>query len=121
MFTISVETHFWASHQLALKDEAREPLHQHNWSVTAEVSSERLDEMGLVIDFHRLKALLQDIIDGLGNAYIGRDDYFEQNNCSAETLALYMYEQLEPKLPVGVHLESILIGEEPGCSVKYSK
>ena len=135
MFTVSVETHFWASHQLALPDGPKEPLHRHNWSVTADVSSEALNNMGLVMDFRRLKAMVDNIVaegvpilqeDGkmgvqFDNTALERIDCFQRNNSSAENVARYIYEKLEPKLPKGVKLEAIKVVEEPGCSAKFAK
>ena len=121
MFTVSAETHFWASHQLTLPTGSKEPLHHHNWSVTADVGSDKLDSMGLVIDFHRLKAMLDGIVDELGNRSLNKIDYFRQNDSSAENMAKYIYEKLQVKLPKGVNLNYIGVAEEPGCSAKFSK
>jgi 6-pyruvoyltetrahydropterin/6-carboxytetrahydropterin synthase len=121
MFTVSVETYFWASHQLTLPTGSKEPLHYHNWSVTADVSSDKLDRMGLVIDFHRLKAMLDNTVTELANSPLDKIDYFQQNGSSAENIAKYIYEKLQTKLPKGVNLNHISVTEEPGCSVKFSK
>ena len=121
MFTVSVETYFWASHQLVLPDGSKEPQHQHNWAVTAEVGSSELNSMGLVMDFYRLKALVHNIVSELDDTAMERIDYFQRNSSSAENLARYIYEQLEPKLPKGVKLQSIWVGEEQGSSAKFSK
>lgn len=121
MFTIRVETYFWASHQLVLPDGSKEPLHQHNWAVTAEVSSSKLDGMGLVMDFHRLKAMVHNIVSELDDTAMEKIDYFQRNSSSAENVAKYIYERLEPKLPKGVKLQAIRVGEEQGSSAKFSK
>ena len=121
MFTVSVETHFWASHQLTLADGSKEPLHRHNWAVTADVSSDKLNSMGLVMDFCRLKAMVDKTIAEFDNIPLDRIDYFRQNNPSAENVAKYIYEKLRTKLPRGVKLENISVVEEPGCSAKFGK
>jgi len=134
MFTISVETQFTASHQLCLpapafpdasrgggSDDSKEPLHQHNWLVTAQVSSDKLNPVGVVIDFHQLKAMVDKITDELDGKQLEKVDYFKQNNSSAESVAKYIYEKLESKLPKGIRLENISIVEEPGCSAKFEK
>ena len=58
MFTISVETHFWASHQLHLPDGSKEPSHYHNWLVTVQVAAEKLNEIEInvaeVVDYLRI-------------------------------------------------------------------
>ena len=121
MFTVSVETHFWASHQLTLPDGSKESLHHHNWTVTADVSSGELDSMTLVVDFRRLKAMLDSVVADFDNIRLEKLDYFQQNNSSAEAVAKYIYEKLEPKLPEGLKLKYIRVAEQPGCSAKFSK
>jgi 6-pyruvoyltetrahydropterin/6-carboxytetrahydropterin synthase len=133
MFTVSVETHFRASHQLDLPpDEDKrsaskgsgstgtEPEHYHNWLVTANVSSNKLDSRGVVMDFHKLRAAVDNIVAQLDNTALNRTDYFRQNKPSAENVAKYIYEKLEPKLPKGVKLRNITVIEEPGCSAKFA-
>jgi 6-pyruvoyltetrahydropterin/6-carboxytetrahydropterin synthase len=121
MFTISVETHFRASHQLALQDGSKEPVHHHNWSVAADVSSNKLNSMGLVMDFKQLKALIDKTIAAFDNRALDRISYFQQNNPSAENVAKYIYEKLRIKLPKGVELRNIRVVEEPGCSAKFGE
>lgn len=121
MFTISVETHFCASHQLTLPNGSKETLHSHNWLVTANVCSEKLNGIGLVMDFRRLKKMLDNIVSRFGDAPLEKIDYFRQNGSSAENVAKYIYENLEPKLPKAVKLRHIKVVEEPGFSAKFSK
>jgi 6-pyruvoyltetrahydropterin/6-carboxytetrahydropterin synthase len=121
MFTISVETQFQASHRLILADGSREPVHSHRWSVTADVSSDKLNSMGLVMDFGRLRATVEDIVAELDDAPLERISYFQKNNPSAENVARYIYEKLEPRLPKGVKLHEIKVVEEAGCSAKFGQ
>ncbi len=121
MFTIKVETRFWASHQLTLPDGSKEPPHHHNWAVSAKVSSDNLDNTGLVMDFGLLRAMVEETTAGFDNVGLDSIDYFRQNNPSAENVAQYIFDKLEPKLPRGVKLRSIRVIEEPGCSAKFSK
>jgi len=106
---------------LALADRSREPLHGHNWAATADVSSGELDSMGLVIDFRRLKTMLDDIVADFDNTELEKLDYFRQNNSSAETVAKYIYEKLEPRLPGNLNLDHVRVIEQPGCSAKFGK
>jgi 6-pyruvoyltetrahydropterin/6-carboxytetrahydropterin synthase len=119
MWTVSVETQFWASHRLTLPDGSKEPLHSHNFSVTADVGSQKTGNMGLVIDFRRLKAMLDNIVAEFDNVALERIDYFQQNNSTAENVAKYVYEKLRPKLPKDLKLEAIRVTEETGCSAKF--
>jgi 6-pyruvoyltetrahydropterin/6-carboxytetrahydropterin synthase len=121
MFTISVETQFRASHQLTLADGSRESTHQHNWVVTTGVSNDKLDGMGLVMDFGRLMAMVSEITAEFDNGRLDDVDYFRRNNPSAENVAKYIFDKLEAQLPDGVILRSIKVVEEPGCRAKYGK
>lgn len=121
MFTVSVEMGFRASHKLTLPDGSKEAAHRHNWSVTADVAGKKLDNMGVVMDFHRLKAVLGRIIAELDDLPLNEIGYFQRNNPSAENVARYIYEKLAARLPEGVELQSIKVGEEAGCWAKFGK
>jgi 6-pyruvoyltetrahydropterin/6-carboxytetrahydropterin synthase len=121
LFIVSVETRFRASHQLDLPDGSKEPLHWHDWSVVADVSSDRLNEMGVVMDFRGLKAAMDSIVAEFNNAQLNGARFFRQNSSSAENVARYVYEQLLPKLASPVKLERIKVVEEPGCAAIFYK
>jgi len=119
MFTISAERHFRASHQLILPDGSIEPVHYHDWVITASLSSERLNNMGVVMNFQELQAMIDKTVAGFDNKALESIGYFQQNNPSAENVAKYIYEKLRIELPEGVKLRNIRVVEEPGCSAKF--
>jgi len=106
---------------LALPNGSKEPLHDHDWVVTASVGSEELDETGVVMDFEVLKAKLSHITDELENTVLGEVECFSQNNPSAENVARHVYGLLCGRLPKGVKLRGIKVVEEPGCVAEFSK
>ena len=121
MFTVSVETRFWASHQLTLSDDSKEPVHSHDWLVSADVSSGKLNNMGVVMNFQSLRAMLNETVADFDNSALEKIEYFQQNNPSAENVAKYIYEKLGPKLAEGVKLRNIRVVEEPGCSAEFGE
>ena len=121
MFSISVESNFRASHQLSLPNGSRERLHNHNWQVTVEVSRERLNKTGLVMDFHLLKKMVDNITAGISDMALEESGYFSDKNASAENVAYYIYEKLCDALPGGVCLEAVKVVEEAGCFATYRK
>ena len=121
LFTICVETHFHASHRLRFPDGSKESAHDHDWQVTAQVSSGRLNPMGIVMNFVKLKAMLDEIVCDFNHTALDTIDCFQQNNPSAENVAKYVYEKLQAKLPKGVRLRSIRVVEQPGCSAEYNR
>ena len=121
MFSISVERHFQASHQLTLADGSKEPVHSHNWVIIANLSSEKLNNMGIVMDFRTLKAMIDKIVAEFNNKALESIGYFQQNNPSAENVAKYIYEKLLIELPEGIKLQNVRIVEEPGCSAIFQE
>jgi len=119
MFTISVERHFQASHQLIMPDGSKEPVHDHDWVVTVDLSSEKLNNMGVVMDFRALQAMIDKTIAEFNNKALESISYFQQNNPSAENVAKYIYEKLLIELPEGINLQNVRVVEEPGCSAAF--
>lgn len=119
MFTISVQTNFWASHQLVLHDGSKEPVHYHNWLVTAEVGSEKLNDMDVVMDFHELKQMVDNIAAEFDNKVLNETACFRQNNPSAENVAKYIYDKLKIELPEGIEIRNVNVVEQSGCSAKF--
>jgi len=120
LFTVSVETQFKAGHSVALSDGSKEPEHEHFWAVLAEVTTDKLDGRGMAIDFAQLKARLTDITSKLGGGSLSDIDYFREKGSTAENVAAYIFQRLEPKLPDEVRLASVSVSEQVGCSAKYS-
>ena len=119
MFTITIETNFAACHQLTLADGSKEPSHSHDWQVTVEVSSEKLDQIGCVMDFHQLKSAADSIAAELDNDRLAGLEYFQKNNPSAENVAKYIFDGLKSILPDEVVLTSVEVTEHPGCRAKF--
>jgi 6-pyruvoyltetrahydropterin/6-carboxytetrahydropterin synthase len=121
MYTVTVETMFDAQHQLTLGDSEKEPLHGHNWMVACAVSAYSIDAMGLVFDFNRLKAMLDEIVAEFKGGQLENAAIFKNINSSAENVAEYVYNRLEKMLNQNVKLEYVEITEAPHCRARYSK
>jgi len=116
-FEITTTHHFSASHQLRLYDGSPESLHGHNWVVKITVSAAGLDAMGVVMDFHELERLAEEIISPMHNRHLNELPPFEKTNPSAENIARHVAEKLP--LPPSVRLVSVEVWETPGNSAIY--
>ena len=65
-----VESGFSAAHQLKEYEGKCEGLHGHNWRVQVMVKTERLNSIGLGIDFKILKNMLNEILSQLDHAFL---------------------------------------------------
>src|SRR5690242_1849923 len=117
VFEITTTRSFSAAHQLRLYDGALEPVHGHNWKVKVTVSAPRLDPIGVVMDFHELERLLDEIIAPMHNRHLNELPMFQSLNPSAENVAAYLAHSL--KLAARVKLESVEVWETEGNSAVY--
>lgn len=109
VYEISVSTTFSASHQLRLYDGSLEPLHGHNWQVVATVSAEKLDSIGVVMDFHELERRVHAVIGAFDNRHLNEVAPFTDTNPSAENVAEFIVKSL--RLPQRVKLVSVRVHE----------
>jgi len=110
-YEITVRKTFSASHQLRLYDGSLEPLHGHNWTIIVTVSAEKLDEIGVVMDFHVLERKLGRIVDPFDSRHLNEMEPFAAMNPSAENVAEYVASRL--RLPTHVKLVSVEAWETP--------
>jgi 6-pyruvoyltetrahydropterin/6-carboxytetrahydropterin synthase len=112
-FEISTTRRFCAAHSLRLYDGSMEPTHGHNWQVRVSVSADRLDAIGVVMDFHELERLVDAIITPLHNRHLNEvaDDAggLQGLNPTAENVAVHIQRHL--KLPNGVRLTTVEVWE----------
>lgn len=123
MFTASIETTFSASHQLTLAGGKKEDLHEHNWTVQCVVGAEKLNKIGVVIDFNELMEKLEDITAPFKGVVLETSPCFKNKvlNVSAENMAKYIFDSLEPMLPQDTTLRFVEVEEASGCRAKYNK
>lgn len=120
MYKLFVDLTFKAQHQLFFKNGVQEPLHEHLWKVCVAVSSERLNNDALVIDFEALKSMAEEILQDFEGQKLETLAIFKGHNVSAETVARTIYDQLSSKLPDTVRFDSVEVTEAPGCRARYT-
>jgi 6-pyruvoyltetrahydropterin/6-carboxytetrahydropterin synthase len=120
MFEISVEAEFCAAHAILIAG-TREPVHGHNWHVTAVIAGETLDSDGLLCDFHAVEASLAEVIAPFRNADLNQTAPFTDLNPSAENVARHIATALAAKLNLGgrAAVRSVRVTEATGCAATY--
>ena len=98
MWELEVSSSFSAAHRLCGYGAPCENVHGHNWKVFAVVRCDRLDDVGIGIDFKALRARLREILAGLDHRDLNATPPFDAMNPSAENLARWVFERLAEKL-----------------------
>ena len=121
-YEITVETTFSASHQLRGYKVEIEPLHGHNFRVEVSVAAEKLDELGLVVDFVKLDDMLREVLAPYDHRHLNDLSPFDQLNPSTENMARFFFDKLEEKLErPRLKLRRVRVWEAPTYRASYSK
>ena len=124
MFELTVKSEFEAAHRIEGYQGKCNRLHGHNWIVEAIVVGNKLDELGMLIDFKVLKAKLNQVLDKLDHQYLNELPMFKDKNPTAENLAQLIYDFMSESEIFNnspAQLNAIKVYESPKSCVIYAK
>jgi 6-pyruvoyltetrahydropterin/6-carboxytetrahydropterin synthase len=98
MFEVTVEQTFAAGHALRHYKGKCENVHGHNYRVQVTIEGERLNSIGLLVDFVELKRVVRQVMERLDHQFINDLEPFTTINPSAENIAKYFYDNVNAGL-----------------------
>ena len=116
MFELTIEDTFHAAHALRGYEGPCENLHGHTFKVQVFAQGNKLNSLGLMIDFKELKAKLSEIIGEFDHKLLNDIRPFDKENPSSENLAKEIYLRLKGKAPA---ISKITVWESPTSSASY--
>ncbi len=122
MYQVEVSDEFSAAHFLKLYDGSLEPRHGHNWKVVVRIEAEKLDSMGVVVDFEALKPTLKKILSELNQTVFNERPEFKNNrqNPSTENIARFIYSRLSNCFQSdSARIARVTVWETPDASASY--
>ena len=121
MYEIEVRAAFEAAHFIDGYAGKCARLHGHNWEVVAVVRGEKLDALGMLIDFKILKAQLNKVLDEFDHRFLNELKPFAEENPTAENLARKIFERLASSeiFSGSIKLHAVRVHESPNSSVTY--
>ena len=90
MFTVFKDYVFAAGARHPRPPGGCQNLHGHNYRVRVHVTAERLDALGMVIDFADLKRIVEAVLGRFDHAVINDLPPFDRRNTTAELIAEYV-------------------------------
>lgn len=120
MYELTIERFLHVAHALRLYDGAREPLHSHRWQVLVQVSAERLDPIGVVMDFNQLDRLVAETLAEFDGKELNQLPAFASESCSSERMAEVIFRRLLPKLPPQVRLDCVTLLRDEAIRARFS-
>ena len=121
MYELSILTDFSSAHHLKNYRGKCCQLHGHNWQVQVTIQGDKLDSLGMVMDFGVLKSEVGCIIASLDHRLLNELEPFRQMNPTSENIARYICETLSarPAFACGITVHSVKVWESPRSSVLY--
>jgi len=122
MFQVSVEETFSAGHALRGYKGKCENVHGHNYRVRVTLEGPQLDDVGLLVDFVKVKQVLREIIGRLDHQFVNDLEPFRTVNPSAENMAKYFYEEVMrgvTDLPPGARVREVVLWETETSRAQY--
>ena len=120
MYELLFKTHFAAAHNLRGYKGSCERLHGHNWKVDIVLRADRLDRLGMIVDFREIKANVNGLLAELDHQYLNELPAFEEANPTTENVARWILENLGGRLPDGVEIHKVTAWESDNCGASYS-
>lgn len=100
---------------------ANDNWHGHNYELYVTVKGRPDQDTGFLVDVKKLSALIKEhVTEKIDHRNLNVDvDFMNGKMCSTENLAIGIWEQLQPKLPLGVQLHCVKLYETPRIYVEY--
>ena len=123
MFELTICVNFEAAHFINNYPGKCSRLHGHNWKVEVSIYGNKLDELGMLIDFRDLKATVNTIMTRLDHYCLNEIEPFCKINPTAENIAKYIYDQLREtqEFDQDVKLRSVKVWESLSSAASYSQ
>jgi len=120
MFTVCKEFSFSAAHAIRGHTRGCQNLHGHNYRVRLCVASERLDALGMVIDFADLKAIAHEVLGRFDHSVLNDHPPFDtERNTTAELLAEHVFHEVAARLPAGRRMRRVEVWETDTSAAIY--
>ena len=121
MYELTVRSAFEAAHFISGYAGKCSRLHGHNWIIEAIVRGDKLDSLGMLIDFKILKAELNKILDEFDHRFLNELETFREENPTAENLARKIYKKLAAAeiFSGAAKLYAVKVFESPNSCVTY--
>lgn len=122
MYEVTVTANISASHHLRGYHGKCENVHGHNYRVQATARTEKLNEIGLALDFGDLRKELKAIAERFDHHDLNQLPEFSEINPSSENISRVIFDLLTQTVNrPGVSIYQVRVWETEGSFVTYRK
>lgn len=121
MYKTFIEARFSAAHRINGYEGKCGNLHGHTWKVRVQAQTDRIDNIGISIDFRELRRITESVLEYLDHQLINEVSPFDSENPTAENLAKYIYREVSGQLPGDIGIDEVTVWESDNYAVIYSE
>ena len=122
MYTLTTMVEFSSAHTLVGHSGPCKKMHGHNWKVEIEITGEKLDKIGMVVDFKEIRKATNLVVDELDHEFLNNLEPFSEDNPTAENIARYIFTKLSEEFSnKNVKVNSIKLWETDKSAVSYKE
>lgn len=125
MFELTVDIPFSAAHKIEGHPGPCARLHGHNYRVVITVAGDRLNNLGILIDFGELKQACSEVIAPLDHSFLNELPAFADTNPTAEAIARHLYQgltaALHPEPQTAIHVARVTVYESDRSAATYQE
>jgi 6-pyruvoyltetrahydropterin/6-carboxytetrahydropterin synthase len=118
MFELTVRGDVAAAHSLRGYDGPCKNLHGHTWRVEVTVISDKLNDIGMVVDFRVIKSKLRDFLCQIDHVNLNDLPHFQNVNPTTEHLAKFIYHGFAKECRP-LEIKQVRVWESDSSSVEY--
>ena len=118
MFELSIKDTIASAHFLPGYSGMCKDLHGHTWKIEVVIANEKLNKIGMVVDFVELKKTLKDFLKPIDHVCLNDLAYFKKNNPTTENIAKYIYDNFQGKIKP-LEIKRVQVWESETSSVTY--
>lgn len=111
-----VEDTFAAAHALRGYKGKCENLHGHTFRIQAFIAGAKLNDIGIMMDFHEIKRLLKNILDRFDHKDLCEISEFKIDNPSSENIAKVVFNELKRDIK---ELNKVTVWESSSTCASY--
>ena len=121
MYELTIVSDFSAAHHLPGYPGKCSRLHGHNWQVEVAIGADRLNELGMVMDFRQLKDEVAAVISTLDHQFLNELAPFHVASPTSEHIARIIFDALAIRSAFSTEVKviSVKVWESLCSSVLY--
>ena len=126
MYELKVQSHFDSAHFLRGYPGKCASEHGHRWVYEVVIEGDKLDKLGMLVDFVLVKVILKNQVESLlDHVKLNDLEAFQDKNPTAENIAEFIYgvikKSTKDHLYGNTRLTSVTVWETPECGITYKE